>query len=75
MISNPPIGGKNFRQRVLFFGGGYIESENCFKTLKWSTIEWKRYKWDFFLYFRYFFKDFFKMIFDNNFFFGDVQIH
>ena len=32
-------GKKNFRPRALFFGGGYIESENCFETLKGSTIE------------------------------------
>ena len=37
--SHHPVGGKNFRWRALFFGGGYIESENGFETLKGSTIE------------------------------------
>ena len=32
--SHHPIGGKNFRPRALFFGRGYMESENCFETHK-----------------------------------------
>ena len=39
-----PLNGvkKTSDRAYLFFGGGYIESENCFETLKGSTIECKR---------------------------------
>ena len=35
----PPNRGKKLPTARTFFGEGYIESENCFETLKGRTIE------------------------------------